>query len=130
MVNAVEQKAFDVIVCRDETRLGGDGPRTTLLIQDVIDAGGRLFYYVTDEEVALNDATAKFMVSVRNFAAELEREKIASRTREHLMTKARRGFNAGGRCYGYDNVEVRDGERRLRVEYALNEEQANVVREI
>jgi site-specific DNA recombinase len=130
MVNAVEQKAFDVIVCRDETRLGGDGPRTTLLIQDVIDAGGRLFYYVTDEEVELNDATAKFMVSVRNFAAELEREKIASRTREHLMTKARRGLNAGGRCYGYDNVEVRDGERRLRVEYAVNEAQAAVVRGI
>jgi hypothetical protein len=43
MINAAEAKDFDVIVCRDETRLGGDGPRTTLLIQDVIDAGVRLF---------------------------------------------------------------------------------------
>jgi site-specific DNA recombinase len=130
MINAAEAKEFDVIVCRDETRLGGDGPRTTLLIQDVIDAGVRLFYYVSDEEVTLNDATAKFMVSVRNFAAELEREKLAGRVREHLMTKARRGYNAGGRCYGYDNVEVHDGQQRLRVEYEINEEQAKVVREI
>src|SRR5260370_34385010 len=38
MINAVESHAFDVIVCRDETRLVGDGPRTTLLIQDVIAA--------------------------------------------------------------------------------------------
>jgi site-specific DNA recombinase len=96
----------------------------------VIDAGVRLFYYVSDEEVTLNDATAKFMVSVRNFAAELEREKIASRVREHLMTKARRGYNAGGRCYGYDNVEVREGDQRVRVEYAINSEQATIVREI
>ena len=130
MINAAEGKAFDLIVCRDETRLGGDGPRTTLLIQDVIDAGGRLFYYVTDEEVSLNDATAKFMVSVRNFAAELEREKIASRTREHLMTKARRGYNAGGRCFGYDNIEVHEGGQRVRVEYAINPVQAKTVRDI
>src|SRR5450631_615705 len=57
MINAVGAKAFDVIVCRDETRLGGDGPRTPLLIQDIIDDGGRLFYYVSDEEVELTDAT-------------------------------------------------------------------------
>ncbi len=130
MINAAEAKNFDVIVCRDETRLGGDGPRTTLLIQDLIDAGVRLFYYVSDEEIALTDATAKFMVSVRNFAAELEREKIAGRVREHLMTKARRGYNAGGRCCGYDNVEVREGEQRVRVECAINAEQASIVREI
>ena len=130
MINAAEAKAIDVVLCRDETRLGGDGPRTTLLIQDLTDAGVRLFYYFTDEEVELTDAMAKFMVSVRNFAAELEREKIASRTREHLMTKARRGYNAGGRCYGYDNVEIREGDRRVRVEYAINLVQANIVREI
>jgi hypothetical protein len=35
-----------------------DAPRTTLLIQDVIDAGVRLLYYVSDEEVTLSDATA------------------------------------------------------------------------
>src|SRR5687768_2146329 len=46
------------------------------------------------------------------------------------MTKARHGCNAGGRCYGYDNFEVREGERRVRAEYAINPEQANLVREI
>jgi site-specific DNA recombinase len=52
-----------------------------------------------------------------NFGAELEREKISQRTHEHLLVKARRGLNVGGRVFGYDNVEVKDGERRVRVEY-------------
>jgi DNA invertase Pin-like site-specific DNA recombinase len=110
MLNAAERGEFDVVVVRDETRLGGDVIRTGLLIQDILDADVALYYYFTDERVFLNDATAKFMVSARNFAAELEREKISQRTREHLLTKARRGLNAGGKCYGYDNVEVMNGE--------------------
>jgi len=39
------------------------------------------------------------MMALRNFSSELEREKISQRTREHLMTKARRGLNTGGRSY-------------------------------
>jgi site-specific DNA recombinase len=70
------------------------------------------------------------MVAARTFAAELEREKISQRTHEHLKTKARRGLNVGGRVFGYDNVERHEGERRLHVEYAINETQAEVVREI
>src|SRR5438552_6660567 len=98
------------------------GPREAalgdaLLIQDMLDAGARLYYYFTGEEVQLNDAISKFMVTARNFAAELEREKIAQRTHEHLLVKARKGLNVGGRVYGYNNVEIMDGERRKHVEY-------------
>ena len=32
--------------------------------------------------------------------------------------------------YGYDSIEVKDGERRVRVEYRVNPEQAEIVREI
>jgi DNA invertase Pin-like site-specific DNA recombinase len=130
LLNDAQAKAFDVVVVRDETRLGGEVFQTGLLIQTIRDAGARLYYYFTDEEVVLDNAHAKIMVALRNFASELEREKISQRTREHLMTKAQRGLNVGGRCYGYDNVEVKDGDRRLRVEYRNNPEQARVVREV
>jgi len=130
MLNAAERHAFDAVVVRDESRLGGDTNRTSLFIQDLLDAGVRLFYYFTDEEVTIEGAVDKFMINVRNFASELEREKISQRTHEHLMTKARSGLNVGGRVYGYDNVEVKDGDRRVRVEYRINEEQAKIVREI
>lgn len=130
LLRAVEAKEVDVVVTRDETRLGGDMVRVSLLIQDILDAGARLYYYFTGEEVQLNDAVSKFMVTARNFAAELEREKIAQRTHEHLLVKARKGLNVGGRVYGYDNIDVMDGERRKHVEYAVNAEQAAVITEI
>lgn len=130
MLRAVERRDVDVIVTRDETRLGGDMVRVSLLLQDIQDAGVKVFYYYTGEEVLLDGAIAKFMVTARNFAAELEREKIAQRTHEHLLVKARKGLNVGGRVYGYDNVEVMDGETRKHVEYALNPEQSAIVVEI
>jgi site-specific DNA recombinase len=49
---------------------------------------------------------------------------------EHLRTKARRGLVVGGRVYGHDNVEIKDGDRRVRVEYKINEEEAEIVREL
>jgi site-specific DNA recombinase len=130
MLRAVERRDIDVIVTRDETRLGGDMVRVSLLLQDMQDAGVKVFYYYTGVQVLLDGAIAKFMVTARNFAAELEREKIAQRTHEHLLVKARKGLNVGGRVYGYDNVEVMDGERRKHVEYALNPEQSAIVVEI
>jgi site-specific DNA recombinase len=51
--------------------------------------------------------------------------KCLGRTREHLAWRAKKGFNVGGRCYGYDNVRLADGERR--VEYRINDEQKAVV---
>ena len=130
MLNAAERHAFDVVVVRDETRLGGDTNRTSLFMSDLLDAGVRLFYYFTNEEVKIDGAVDKFMINVRNFASELEREKISQRTHEHLKTKARRGLNVGGRVYGYDNIEVKDGDRRVRVEYRINPVQADLIREV
>lgn len=54
LLNAAEAKAFDVVVTRDETRLGGDMVRTCLLIQDLLDAGTQLFYYFSGERVLLD----------------------------------------------------------------------------
>ncbi|UQA57063.1 recombinase family protein [Polyangium aurulentum] len=130
LLNAAKAKEIDAVVVRDESRLGGDTFRAGLVIQDILESGVRLFYYYTNEEVTLDGAVDKFMIAARSFAAELEREKTSQRTHEHLMTKARKGLVVGGRVYGYDNVEVKDGERRVRVEYKLNEEQAAIVREI
>ncbi|MBX3230688.1 MAG: recombinase family protein [Labilithrix sp.] len=130
LLSAIEKKEVDVLVTRDETRLGGDMIRVSLLLQDILDAGVRVYYYYSGEEVRLDDATARFLITARNFAAELEREKISQRTHEHLLVKARKGLNVGGRVYGYDNVEVMDGERRKHVEYRVNAEQAAVVLEI
>jgi len=130
LILASEKHEFDVVVARDESRIGGDMHRTGLIISDLLDAGVKLFYYFTGEEVRLDNATDKVMMVLKNFASELEREKTSQRTFEHLMTKARKGLNAGGRCYGYDNHGVFEGDRRVQVEYVINDEQAEVLRDI
>ena len=130
MLNAAKDNEFEVVVCRDETRLGGDQNRTALIIQDLLDSGTRLFYHFTEEEVLVDGAVSKFMMSARLFAAELEREKTAQRTREHLEYKAKMGANVGGRCYGYDNAGVIEEGRRVRVEYKVNEAEAQIIREV
>jgi len=130
LLNAANDKQFDAVIVRDESRLGGDTFRSGLVIQDLLESGIRLFYFYSDEEVTLDGAVDKFMIAARSFAAELEREKTAQRTHEHLLTKARRGLVVGGRVFGYDNVEVKNGDRRVHVEYKINVDQAAIVREI
>lgn len=124
LLNAAETREFGIVVVRDETRLGGDTFRTGLVIQEILDAGLQLFYYYTEEEIALDDAISKFLVAARNFASELEREKISQRTHEHLHTKARRRLNVGGRVYGYNNMPIDGGG----VGYGVNPQEAEVIR--
>jgi site-specific DNA recombinase len=130
LLNAVGGREFDAVILRDDTRLGGDMHRTGLVVQDIIESGVRIFCYFEDDEITLDGATDKIMMALRGYAAELEREKIAGRTREHLMTKARRGLNTGGACYGYNNIPILDGSRRVGVDYEINAEEAAIVREV
>jgi len=125
LLNALSSGEFDAVIMRDDSRLGGDMHRTGLVVQDIIENGKRLFCYFEENEITLESATDKFMMAVRGFAAELEREKIAGRTREHLETKARKGYVTGGKCYGYDNERLAD-----HVEHRINETQAAIVREV
>ncbi len=124
---ACESKEFDAVVTRDETRLGGDMVRTTLLISDILDHGVSLFYYIDDQEVRLDGATDKFMIAAKNFASELEREKISSRTYERLAVKAREGYVVAGKCYGYRHVPIMVGDKKVRSEYAIEPKEAEVL---
>ena len=126
MLRAIEDGDIDVVVCRDETRLGGDTFLTGQLI-GTIREHARLFYYFTAEEVVIDGALSKVMVSLRNFASELEREKISQRTREHLDRKARRGLVAGGKVYGYTNQPAPEGHGKVRV---IDPAQRDIVHEI
>jgi site-specific DNA recombinase len=119
--------AFDVVVARDHTRLGGDTSRTMRAIEDLNDEGVAVWYYISDKQVRLTDWRDKIMFAVESGTAEGERDGISSRTFEALMVRARAGFNAGGACYGYDNVPILEGSVKKRTEYGINEKQAQVV---
>jgi site-specific DNA recombinase len=118
-----KHRAFDAIVAMDESRIGRDQYRTAYVLQQIADAGVQLWYYQEQRQAKLDDATGKFMESVRGFAAEMEREKARARTREPLRRKAAQGYVAGGKVYGYTNV--RQGSHTVRM---VNEAEAAVVR--
>ena len=73
----------------------------------------------------------KVMLSLTNFAAEMERERARQRTYDAMVRKAKALHVTGGKVYGYDNLEILgpDGTRAS-VARRINEEQALVVRRI
>ena len=104
--------------------------RRGLVVQDIVESGKRLFCYFEGNEIKLEGATDKVMMALRGFASEFEREKIAGRTREHLETKARKGYVTGGKRFGYDNVVIEHDGRRSHVEHRINEAEAAIIREV
>jgi hypothetical protein len=118
----------------EEARLGREQIETAYALKQIMDAGARVFFYLEDRERTLDSAMDKVMLSLTNFAAEMEREKARQRTYDAIRRKAERRQVAGGLVYGYDNVEVlsslpgSDGKaRRDHVVRHVNAGQAAVV---
>ncbi|MHB0982183.1 MAG: recombinase family protein [Thiobacillus sp.] len=124
MLNSLKQ--FDVLIMSELSRIGRDQVLTSSTLAQVEAASVKVHLYLTREELKFDSAIDRFIVSAANFAAELEREKASERSRDALERKARKGFNTGGRCYGYDNCKVEGSH----TDYAINEQQAGVVRGI
>ena len=108
MLGAITQKPrpFDVVVMSELSRLGRDMVQNGIVIGKIRDTDVRLFYYLTNTEESFDTPEARFMAMATSFGAEIERARIAQRTRDALARKAEHGYSAGGRCFGYDNVWV------------------------
>ncbi len=116
----VRQRAVDVVVAYAMDRLARDQLKLAVLVDEVLDAGVRLEIVTEPFE---DSALGRMMASLRGFAAELEREKIAERTSRGKGERARSGRvpQATGRgIYGY--TYDRDSGKRV-----VNEAQAKVV---
>ena len=122
---------FQVLIMSEEARLGREAIETAYALKQLVAAGVRVFFYLDDRERTLDSPTDKIMLSLTAFADELEREKARQRTYDAMVRKAKAGHVTGGRCFGYDNVEIvgPDG-RRSHVERRINEAEAAVVRRI
>lgn len=128
---------FQALIMSEESRLGRGRIETEHSLKRIIDAGVRVFYFLSDREARLTDATSSFVESVRLYAAEMEREKASERTYDAMLRKAKNGHVLGGRVYGYDNVAIMtndsdlDGKpKRSHVERHINENEAMNVRQM
>ena len=125
---------FQILIMSEESRLGRESIETSYVLKQILDAGVRVFFYLDNHERTLDTAMDKVLLSLTNFAAEVEREKARQRTYDALLRKAKAHQVTGGIVYGYDNVEVvsssldAEGKRkRLYVVRQLNPDQATVV---
>ncbi len=118
-MNALKPRPpFQVLIMCEESRLGREEIETAYALKQIMDAGVRVFFYLEDRERTLDTAMDKVMLSLANFAAEMEREKARQRTYDAMVRKAKALHVTGGRVYGFDNVEVPSPEGngpRLRV---------------
>ncbi len=132
LMNALKPRpGFQVLVMSEESRLGREAIETAYALKQLVTAGVRVFFYLEDRERTLNSPIEKAMLSLQTMADEMEREKARQRTYDAMQRKARVGHVTGGRCFGYDNVEIRDETgRRVRVERRINDTEAAVVRQI
>src|SRR5215471_3748029 len=132
LMNALKPKPpFQILIMSEESRLGREQIETAYALKQIMDAGVRVFFYLEDRERTLDNALDKVMLSLTNFASEMEREKARQRTYDAMLRKAKSLHVTGGKVYGYDNSEILgpDGTRAS-VARRINEEQAAVVRRI
>ena len=126
---------FQVLVTSEESRLGREQIQTAYVIQQILDADVRIFYYLDGQERTLDSATDKVLLSVTGFAAEMERERAQQRTYDAMLRLARGGYVTGGKVYGYDNVRASvlgmgSGAHRPPARRVINPAQATVVHQI
>src|SRR3954454_3219010 len=91
----------DVLVAYAIDRLARNQQKLAVLVDEVEEAGARLDFVTERFE---DTAVGKLILSVRAFAAEVEREKISERTTRGKLERAKlgripQGFGKG--CYGY-----------------------------
>lgn len=135
LMNALKPRPpFQFLIMSEESRLGREAIQVSYAFKQIVDSGVRLFFYMTDQERKLDNAMDKVMLSLSNFAAEMEREKASQRTYDAMFRKAKALHVTGNKVFGYDNVPVYGSEantdgtqRRQHVVRKINSEQSKVV---
>jgi DNA invertase Pin-like site-specific DNA recombinase len=121
----------DIVICRDQSRLGRDAIEVTLVVRDLVrDRGCRLFYYVNGQEALFANAIDQATTFIAGTGHQMELEAIRCRVREALRSRVRAGRVAGGRCYGYRLERMSDGSGRPFTIAVIDDVEAAIVRRI
>src|SRR4051812_27401733 len=97
---------FHVLVMSEESRLGREAIETAYALKQLVTAGVRVFFYLTDTERTLNSPMEKAMLSLQAMADEMERERARQRVYDAMVRKTHAHHVTGGMCFGYRNVDV------------------------
>lgn len=121
----------DVIICRDQSRLGREAIQVTLAVQELVrDRHANLHYYISGQHVQFANAIDGATVFIQGTGHQMELENIRSRTREAIRDRVRLGRVAGGRCYGYALKRQHDADGRPYTIAVIDPEQAKIVQRV
>ena len=135
LMNALKPRPpFQFLIMSEESRLGREAIQVSYAFKEIIDSGVRLFFYMTDQERKVENAIDKVMLSLSNFAAEMEREKASQRTYDAMLRKAKALHVTGNKVLGTTTSRSMVARQTLMALHAvgiavrkINAQQAKVV---
>jgi len=113
LLSAVKEKRhrLGALVVSEQSRLGRDTIRTLALIQSLNDSGVRIYSYLEDRELSIDDEMGEVQEFMRSWAGASERRKASQRVRDKMRQLAEQGRSTGGRLYGY---HTEGGQRTIK----------------
>ena len=107
LLSALKRRApFRILIVMDESRLGRESIETAHILKQFSLSGIRIFAYLDNREVVLDNLMDKMRLAFTGLMDEGERYRAQQRTFDAMHRKALLGHVTGGRVYGFDNVEI------------------------
>ncbi len=115
LIEAGKKRLIDAVILQTNDRLTRLMLETVTMVVALRDVGIRVYSYTTGEEYKADSPMDRLMLAIKGAVAEMERENIISRTTQAAFYRARLGFVAGNRLYGYDNAPIDVGGKTFRI---------------
>jgi site-specific DNA recombinase len=122
---------FAALVVSEQARLGRHMIESAYTIMRLADCGIRMFEYLGDREISVEDEADQAMTMLRGFGAATERRQTSRRVYDSALRRVRAGQVAGSKIFGYDNVPVPGASgKKLYTLRRPNPVQAAIIRRI
>jgi len=105
LLRFAKKNAFDVVVTRDQKRVGRDTARVVHTLVELDNCGARVFYYQKKQFAELS-GTGLILEAADGHAGESERKGNNVNIRRSLRERAVAGMATGTRRFGYGRVPV------------------------
>lgn len=134
MLAAAKRREFDVLVVDDLSRLSRDEIELKQTVRRFRFEGLRIVGVSDGFDTAAKGH--KIQATVRGLLNEIYLDDLAEKTHRGLTGQALKGFNAGGRSYGYRHIPITDESQRdeygrarvIAARREIDQEQAKIVR--
>lgn len=123
----VKPLPFQILIVSEKSRLGREQLETGYVMKKLLQAGVRVFFYLSEKEAKITDPIEKMIMAAEDFASEMESDMARKRVIDTMTLRAEKGYCTGGRIFGYENVPIEVNGKRSHVEYRIEKREAAIV---